>query len=327
MTIDPYAPAAEASSDHRFNRVPPADEATHSVGDQELWSESWYLDFVDPAAGVAGYVRLGLYPNQGVAWYWATLVGPDRPLVTLIDHDLALPRQGLEIRSEGLWCEYVVGDPGDHIQVGLEAFALSTDDPTAPYGDLRGDRVPFGLDLDWETDGAAYAYPGVTRYEVPCRVRGQVLLADESIEIDTFGQRDHSWGERDWWTYSWSWMSGRLDDGTRFHGTAVDIGGTPLYGTGYLQIPGDGGGTPTLVGVDDVAHRSEVNSAGLVGPGRWRVGDLDLAVEPVAFSPVGLTAPDGRISRFPRAWCRFRSDDGRAGHGWVEWNQPLGPSD
>jgi hypothetical protein len=45
-------------------------------------------------------------------------------------------------------------------------------------------------------------------------------------------------------------------------------------------------------------------------------------VEPVAFAPVGLSASDGRYSRFPRAWCRFTAVDGRTGHGWVEWNLP-----
>ena len=51
--------------------------------------------------------------------------------------------------------------------------------------------------------------------------------------------------------------------------------------------------------------------------------DLGLAIEPLAFSPVHLVAPDGRISRFPRALCRFTDQPtGRTGVGWCEWNQP-----
>ena len=41
----------------------------------------------------------------------------------------------------------------------------------------------------------------------------------------------------------------------------------------------------------------------------------------IAFGPLLLTAPDGRISQFPRAMCRVRARDGRAGTGWVEWNR------
>lgn len=301
--------------------VLPADEARHEPTDEELWSESWYLDFVDERLGVAGYVRLGLYPGLGRAWYWACIVGPGRPLVTVIDHEVPLPRAGThEIRTEGLWADYTVETPLDHVTVGVEAFAVAVDDPADTYGDLRGERVPLGMDLEWETDGAGYAYPGVSRYEVPCQVHGEVLVGDESFTIDGWGQRDHSWGVRDWWSYGWSWTAGRLGDGTRFHGVDVALGDVPLYGTGYVQR----GRTPVLVAHDDVDHDVELGRAGLPERGTWRVGPLDLEVEPVAFAPVLLEATDGRLSRFPRAWCRFTRGDGTTGHGWTEWNQPQG---
>ena len=89
VSTDPFAPATELSPEQRFDRVSVDDEGVHPPGDDELWSESWYLDVADPSAGVAAYVRLGLYPNLGVAWYWACLVGEGRPLVTVIDHDIA----------------------------------------------------------------------------------------------------------------------------------------------------------------------------------------------------------------------------------------------
>jgi hypothetical protein len=53
---------------------------------------------------------------------------------------------------------------------------------------------------------------------------------------------------------------------------------------------------------------------------------LELEIEPLAFAPLRLASPDGRVSHFPRAMCRLRADDGREGLGWVEWNlnQPRG---
>jgi hypothetical protein len=298
----------------------PRDEARHDPGPEPLWGESWYLDVVDPERGVAAYVRLGLYPNLGTAWYWACVVGPDRPLVTVIDHEVPLPAAGRhEIRTEGLWADLTVETPLDHVSVGVEAFAVGVDDPAEVYGDLRGDRVPLGMDLEWETDGSPYAYPGVTRYEVPCRVHGELLLGSETLEIDGFGQRDHSWGVRDWWSYGWSWTSGRLDDGTRFHGVDVVLGGAQLYATGYRIGPDD-----QLLPATQLQHTAAEGEHGLPTAGTWQLDDLELEVEPVAFAPVLLTAPDGRISRFPRAWCRYRDRSGRTGHGWTEWNQPQG---
>ncbi len=45
---------------------------------------------------------------------------------------------------------------------------------------------------------------------------------------------------------------------------------------------------------------------------------------PIAFAPVAMTSPDGRLAHFPRAMCEFTADDGRTGYGWTEWNQPPG---
>lgn len=300
--------------------VDPADEAGHATGDDTdvHWNESYYLDFFDAERGVGGYVRLALLPNQRKAWYWACLVGPDRPLVTVIEHDVALPAgRSREIRAEGLWADYTVETPLDHVTVGLEAFAVSVDDPAETYGDLRGERVPFGLDLEWETDGGTYAYPGVTRYEIPCRVHGEVLIGPDRIEVDGWGQRDHSWGSRDWWSFSWSWMAGRLEDGTRFHGTAVAFADIHVYGTGYVQPPG-----APMVAVVETGHDDVLGDHGLPTSAVWHLGNLDLTVEPIAFSPVLLVSPDGREGRFPRAWATFTTADGRRGEGWIEWNQP-----
>ncbi len=295
-----------------------ADERRHDPEGETYWGESWYLDFTDEAGGLGGYVRLGLYPNLGVAWYWACLVGEGRPLVTVIDHEVPIPGRDLEVRTEGLWASYVVETPLDHVSVGVEAFAVALDDPADTYRDLRGDRTPFGLDLEWETDGGTYAYPFTTRYEIPCRVHGEVLVGDEEIAFDGWGQRDHSWGVRDWWTVDWSWTAGRLDDGTRFHGTHVTLGGERVADTGYVQPPGG-----PLAGVGAVDRDQALGADGLPERGEVRFDDLALAIEPVAFSPVNLVATDGRTSRFPRALCRFteQGGNGRRGVGWTEWNQ------
>ncbi|MBN2624215.1 MAG: hypothetical protein JXA83_12630 [Acidimicrobiales bacterium] len=302
-----------------------ADERPHEPDAETWWNESWYFDFATADGSLGGYVRLGLYPNQDMVWYWACLVGEGRPLVIVVDHEIAPPRPGaLELRGDGLWADHTVEVPFDHVTLGCEAFALALDDPRAMYGDLRGDRVPFGLDLEWDTAGSAYLYPpGATRYEVPCRVHGEALVGDERIEIDCIGQRDHSWGVRDWWTLGWTWTAGGLDDGTRFHGTAVRVGDDPVpYHPGYVQGP-DG----ALAGVDHTASHPELGSDGLPTADTVEIGDLRLTVQPVAFAPVLLDDGAGRLARFPRALCRFGDPaTGRTGVGWTEWNQPQPPA-
>jgi hypothetical protein len=63
---------------------------------------------------------------------------------------------------------------------------------------------------------------------------------------------------------------------------------------------------------------------GLPSTGLIRIGpgSLELGIHPLAFGPLLLVAPDGRSTRFARAVARFTCRDGRAGTGWIEWNQP-----
>ena len=304
------------------------DEGWHPAGAERLWNESWYFDFFSADGSLGGYVRIGRYPNLGVVWYWACLVGVDRPLVTVLAHDVPPPtREGsLELRSDGLWADHNCETPWDHFSLGLEAFGIGLDDPADVYRDEpRGDRVGLALDLEWETDpgdrgddptDSVFRYPvGLERYEIPCRVHGEILVGPETLELDGWGQRDHSWGVRDWWGNGWVWNAGRLDDGTRFHGVEARIPGV-TWGMGYV---GEAGGP--LGRVDVVEARETEGAAGIPTAVDLRVGDLSLAATPVAWAPVHLVDGD-RVSRFPRGLVEVAAADGRAGLAWVEVNQP-----
>jgi len=295
------------------------DEGKHEPGEEQLWNESWYFDFMDAEGTVGGYVRVGLYPNLGVTWFWACVVGEGRPLVTVIDHTVPLPKAGdrnLELRHDGLWADHVIEEPLQRWSLGLEAFGVAVDDPAETYRDLRGERTALGWDLEWETDVATYQWPVADRYEVPCRVHGEVLVGDSRIELDGWGQRDHSWGVRDWWSMGWCWNAGRLEDGTRFHTASGTLGETD-WAAGYLGEP-----EGPLVDVTAAKAVAKLGDEGIPTSAHLSIPPLDLQVEPVAWSPVLLVHPDGRETRFPRALVRFTEADGRTGVGWIEFNQP-----
>ncbi len=301
--------------------VEASDEARHDHTDEQLWNESYYYDFFAPDGSLGGYLRIGFIPNLNRVWYWACAVGPDRQLVTVVDNEVPLPTdpRSLELRTDALWADHTIEDPLVHATCNLEAFGLRVDDPAEMYRpEPRGERVAFGFELDWETNGEAYMWPPITpRYEIPCTVHGRVLIGSEEFEVDGYGQRDHSWGaSRDWWANTWCWNAGRLEDNTRFHSTGA-LAPDSDFGVGYVI-----GSDDVLVEVDSVRVATELGREGLAQSAELVVGDLGLAVEPLAFSPVLLTHPDGREDRFPRALARFTAADDRQGYGWIEWNQP-----
>jgi hypothetical protein len=302
-------------SDAPVYRVDPADERVHAPGPERFWGESWYFDFTAADGSIGGWVRLGLYPNLGVSWYHAYVVGPGRATVAVVDTAAPIPT-GDELRAPGLWAEHGCRVPLDHWQVANEAHGVAVDHPLDLYDrEPRGTLTPLAVDLEWDTDGEPYHYVFTTRYEIPCRVHGEILVGDERIDLDGYGQRDHSWGVRDWWRFGWCWSSGRLG-GLRFHGSDIRIPDQDV-GFGYLQPAGG-----PLVPTNSVHAAETLGEGGLPESGSITIADLAVGIEPVAFAPALLVSPDGPVSRFPRALCRFTGSGGDEGYGWTEWNQP-----
>jgi hypothetical protein len=117
------------------------------------------------------------------------------------------------------------------------------------------------------------------------------------------------------------WSAGRLADGARVHAVQIRLPNGISFGIGYVQ---DLRGEPREL--ESVEAIEEVGPDGLVVSARLDLqpGGLGLDVEPLAFGPLRLVAPDGRATSFPRAMCRLRSADGRTGLGWLEWNLVQG---
>lgn len=132
-------------------------------------AKSWTLAFSQPD-GTRGTVQLAL--GDARASYRAELF-VDGALVLVHDDDVPLPKGSLlEVRADGLWAEFVCETPGEHWGFGLEAFGLRYGDPAEALVSDRAERVPVGLDLEWET---------------PHHVIGQIRVGRERIPVDATG--------------------------------------------------------------------------------------------------------------------------------------------
>ena len=304
--------------------VLPGDEARHAPDAEDLWNESYYCDFVKADGSIGGWLRLGLYPNRRVAWWTAWIVRPGHPGIASVSYEMPVPPEnGLVSESED----------GERVEIDLrrplEEFRLAASHlmgkefarPEDAYSDTHWQPLLLDVDLTWTTDGVPYHYDLTTRYEIPCLVTGTVTIDGETLTVEGQGQRDHSWGVRDWWAFGWCWCSVRLDDGTRVHLADIRMGipGVPVF-FGYIQTPGD------VLPATALTVTEELGAHGFPSTARIEIATseqgIGLDVTPAAFGPVLLRNDDGRTSRFPRAMVTCRADDGRSGAGWIEWNQP-----
>jgi hypothetical protein len=285
------------------------DEGAHPAGDEPLWNESWYFDFADPRQGIGGWVRLGLIPNQNTSWITGLLCGPDIPTFALVDfHDTGSIEFTLTATEPLCTYRVMMRGPGE-----------AHDDPAALLRGEPGRPVEMAMDLVWTTTGTPYQYRITPRYEIPCTVSGTVTVDGQKFDVhDAPGQRDHSWGVRDWWAMDWVWSALHLDDGSHVHGVDIRVPGAPPMGVGYLQRPGE-----PLIELQAVTARGTFADNGLPLQTTLTLspGDLSAAMDIRGHAPVLLTSPDGRVSHFPRAWATVTTADGRTGVGWLEWNR------
>lgn len=298
------------------------DELAHPPTDEPLWSESWYADFVDAPQGLGGWFRLGRIADQHTAWVHALLCGPDMPTVAVVDVDVPLPDDPWAVRTDAIELGHAVTTPLQTYRVDLRARGQAYADAGALLRGEPGDPVEVTMRLVWTTDGSPYRYRVTSRYEIPCTVSGTVTVDGTVHRFDSVpGQRDHSWGVRDWWSMDWMWSAVHLDDGTHLHGVRIQIPGAPAFSVGYVQ---DAHGLLTELQTVSIRDSFGPNGLPLHATLSLDPGELTADIEVRAHAPVRLAAVDGRVSQFPRAWVAVSTHDGRSGVGWLEWNRNQG---
>jgi hypothetical protein len=140
---------------------------------------TWSLEFADDRhdeAGITGSLALDV--DGDLAAFRARVVVPDVGVIVVRDDDVPAPRLDrggrdvLVVRAEGLWAELLCETPGEHWSIGLEAFGVRFDDEAEAAASDRGERVPVGFDLEWET---------------PDRVVGEVLVGRARYDLTARG--------------------------------------------------------------------------------------------------------------------------------------------
>ena len=134
-------------------------------------THAWSLEFAD-GQGISGSLRLTV--DGTVASFHAQVVVPEAGVVVVRDDEVAPPKRDdvVVVRAEGLWVELLCETPGEHWSIGLEAFGVRFDDEAEAAASDRGERVPVGFDLEWET---------------PDRVVGEILIRRAKYDLDARG--------------------------------------------------------------------------------------------------------------------------------------------
>ena len=210
--------------------IEPAHEHIQHPGDDERWSDSLYFNFFSEEGKLAGLTRIGVLANANSVNAGFVALREGAPFAGMMAIDAELTSSDWDdFEVQGL--RYRMIDP-------LRRWRIDLDAPTGRAS------------LEFQTLAPAFDYSDcpVTlpeevasrHYEQHCRVSGWVEPPGGARqEVAGFGQRDHSWGIRDWsGVRSWHWMQAIFGEDLAFNVFSVERHSGETATSGYVHEAG-----------------------------------------------------------------------------------------
>ena len=217
----------------------------HPVEGDTAWSESYYFNGYDPGSDSGLFTRIGIRPNEGTMDVGLS--------VWLPGGDLAEYRAVVE-QHEMVDTDLVVGAVRYRMVEPVRSWHLTFDGDVAVRSCTRGssrDRdVRIRLDLRFDsltppigTDGQGAARPGSAESADAAGTTGKGHFEQSGtwtggVEVDgrrydwdgALGNRDRSWGPRNWGgPPMWRWFSINVDERLHFGGIRLGTGHGDLH--------------------------------------------------------------------------------------------------
>lgn len=176
------------------------DEFFHPPDKQERYRESYYFNWVDPKSKVSGFTTIGILPNVNKMEY-VFLLFIDDDLEVVHYHE---PETVIDFEN----------DINDVLNDGKLSYSLK--EPLKKWRiELHNDEIDFEIDFntrfvpfDFGKDSSK-SWHG--HFEASGIINGKVNLLnhEQTRLVKGFGQRDKSWGYRNWHEFS-KWYAGHI---------------------------------------------------------------------------------------------------------------------
>lgn len=217
--------------------ITPQDEAYHVCDSPDpLWRESHYFNFYDPQHQIGGITTIGRKPNVGHSEAVLVLYLPDGSLLV---YKQEVPVTGMSAAGA---LRYEMTEPLTDWWLTFAGTCLRVMEPrklasrwTQFKALFRRQRVR--LDLRWQGLNPVFDYGdyavlppdnrvAARHYEQAGHYTGFIELDGERLEMDALGERDHSWGIRDWHAPDeWRWIVAQFGPDLAVNGARLVISG------------------------------------------------------------------------------------------------------
>jgi hypothetical protein len=197
----------------------------HEFGDQAEWNESFYFNFYDRSKDVCGFMRIGLKPNKNEKSVFCFFMLPDGSICGIKG---AAAYNGPELSVSGLTFTKV--EPEKRWKLSFGGIMGKMANPPAPL------KASFSLDFSAMNDVFDYrACVSGHKEEISKsvasehleqfgRVKGVIKIEDKEYHIDGLGERDHSWGVREWTAPKmWIWLTCQFSETEALNVTKLEV--------------------------------------------------------------------------------------------------------
>ncbi|MHA1752944.1 MAG: DUF7065 domain-containing protein [Candidatus Helarchaeota archaeon] len=175
------------------------DENLHDYPKKKNWRESYYYNFMDEKNNIFGVCTYGIMPNEMEAHYLVS-IWINNKLLFFPEHrkisDFTLnPFQEMKMEFKKPLKEIVMDYSNQKRKFKLE-FIFKGRSPIYKYKGWKFEDI-----LEQE------------HYEQSGEIIGKITVKDIVYNFSGLGQRDHSWGVRDWVNIDhWSWISAQFSN-------------------------------------------------------------------------------------------------------------------
>lgn len=173
------------------------DELLHPPTDELKWRESYYFNWLDLDNKISGFSTIGIVPNENRREFVFLLFLEDRNEVYYKEPPLQEYDANINIMLKNKNLSYKLIEPFKKWEISYKSRKIEFD----VTFETRFPTFNFGKDSSksWHQ-----------HFESSGKITGKLLKKDgENIHISGYGQRDKSWGFRDWHQFD-KWYAGHF---------------------------------------------------------------------------------------------------------------------
>ncbi|MDH4122474.1 MAG: PEP-utilizing enzyme [Thermoplasmata archaeon] len=182
----------------------------HEFKNHPNWNESYYFNFYDRTSDIYGFMRIGLNPKIEMKNVFCFFIMPDGKMIGIKE---STPDRDKTLSIKGLNFEKLVPEKKWKLRCSSTMTGAFTE------------KVEF--DLDFESLNDIFDYrEAVTsagrmmskdiaseHLEQFGKIQGRLKIGEKVYSIDALGERDHSWGIRDWIAPKlWFWLNAHFSE-------------------------------------------------------------------------------------------------------------------